>query len=324
MHRHPKSQGYSRPSLLTDTPPHEPTTAATTTTTTTNTTTTTTTTTDTTNTTPLLVVPHDSPADSTATMSTATSSEVAPAAPAPAAPAADAPAAATIGGETLQQQVLKQVMAVQEQQAQQAQQQNVAPPASAPPAGGAPDNAGADTDGIMRKMADQQSQIAELNVQLQTKSEDVAKLSEKQRREMKHIYDTVITPWVDDQDGVTAETRDEFKSGIKRLAEEAKEDNGIWQVVMCASSSAHRDRQNAIKKETEFQALNTTYQELKTRVDGGRFSNEEARVGSKRAAVDEVPFHQAGGGNNIWDQFSEYMKTSYHNDSFAPLVPRTK
>jgi len=71
-------------------------------------------------------------------------------------------------------------------------------------------------------------------------------------------------------------------------------------------------------------SVNTTYQELKTRVDGGRFSNEEARVGSKRAAADEVPHHQAGGGHNIWDQFSEYMKTSYSNDSFAPLAPRGK
>jgi hypothetical protein len=261
-------------------------------------------------------------------MSTATSSEVTPAAPAASAAAPAAPTAdTTIGGETLQQQVLKQVMAVQEQQAQktqQQQQQNVAPPASAQPSAGVPaDKAGGnDTDGIMRKMADQQTQIADLNVQLQTKSEDVAKLSEKQRREMKHIYDTVITQWVDQQEGVNTETRDEFKNGIMRLAEEAKEDNGIWQVVMCASSSAHRDRENAIKKETEFQALNTTYQELKTRVDGGRFSNEEARVGSKRAAVDPTP--QTGASHNIWDQFSEYMKTSYNNESFAPLAPRTK
>jgi hypothetical protein len=248
-------------------------------------------------------------------MNTATSSEVTPAA-APAAPAAIS------SNDSLQQQVFKQVMAVQEQQKAQ-QLNNPQAPALKEPSVGAASDTG-DVDNIMRKMADQQSQIANLNVQLQTKSEDVAKLSEKQRREMKHIYDTVITQWVDQQDGVNPETRDEFKNGIMRLAEEAKEDNGIWQVVMCASSSAHRDRENAIKKETEFQALNTSYQELKTRVDGGRFSNEEARVGSKRSAADEVPHHQAGGGNDIWDQFSTYMKSTYQNDSFAPAMTRGK
>jgi hypothetical protein len=183
--------------------------------------------------------------------------------------------------------------------------------------------AGTDVDSIMRKMADQQNMIAELNVQLQTKSDDVQKLSEKQRREMKHIYDTVIAGWVDQQETVNPQTREEFKSGIMRLADEAKEDNGIWQVVMCASSAANRSRENAIQKETEFQTLSKNYEELKTRVDGGRFSHEEARVGSKRPAVDEQPHPTGGGGSNIWDQFGDFMKSSYNNDSFAPLPPRT-
>jgi hypothetical protein len=94
-------------------------------------------------------------------------------------------------------------------------------------------------------------------------------------------------------------------------------------VVMCASASAGRDRENAVKKEAEFQALTKNYQELQTRVQGGRFAQEDARVGSKRAAPEEIP-HPSGGisSTNIWDQFGDYMKTSYSNDSFAPPVPR--
>jgi hypothetical protein len=179
----------------------------------------------------------------------------------------------------------------------------------------------ADVDSIMRKMADQQAMIAKLNEQLQTKSDDVQKLSEKQRKEMKHIYDTVIAGWVDQQDTVNVQTRDEFKNGIMRLADNAQEDNGIWQVVMCASSASQRDRECAAKKETEFQALNKNYEELKTRLDGGRFAQEEARVGSKRAAPEEV-LHPTGGVSNIWDQFGDFMKTSYNNDSFVSSIPR--
>lgn len=208
---------------------------------------------------------------------------------------------------------------------------NMAPPltnnTASPMSTNASAPAGTDVDSIMRKMADQQNTIAQLNMQLQTKSEDVQKLSEKQRREMKHIYDTVIAGWVDQQDTVNPQTREEFKSGIMRLADEAKDDNGIWQVVMCASAAANRSRENAIQKETEFQALSKNYDELKTRVDGGRFTNEEARVGSKRSAPDEQPNPMGGstGANSgIWNQFEGFMKSSYNNDSFAPLPARTQ
>jgi hypothetical protein len=219
-------------------------------------------------------------------------------------------------------------------QQQQQQQQQPAPSAMAASgatasgalgggggAGGAPPT---DVDSIMRKMADQQTMIASLNEQLVTKSEDVQKLSEKQRKEMKHIYDTVIAGWVDQQDTVNAQTRDEFKNGIMRLADTAQEDNGIWQVVMCASSASQRDRACAAQKETEFQTLNKNYEELKTRVEGGRFTREEARVGDKRSAPEEVmAAASAPASSGIWDQFGDFMKSGYSNDSFAPPVTRS-
>jgi hypothetical protein len=174
---------------------------------------------------------------------------------------------------------------------------------------------GNDIDSIMRKMAEQQNQISSLNEQLETKSQDVKKLSEKQRSEMKHIYDTVISKWVDGLDTTNAKSREEFKSGLCRLAENAEQENGIWQVIMSASAASQTDKANAMVKETEFQTLTQNYNELKTRVGGGRFSDESARIGSKRAATDDA----ARPVNDIWDNFSSFMKTSYNNDSFAPI-----
>lgn len=174
---------------------------------------------------------------------------------------------------------------------------------------------GTDIDSIMRKMAEQQNQISSLNDQLETKSQDVKKLSEKQRSEMKHIYDTVISKWVDGLDTTNAKSRDEFKTGLCRLAENAEQENGIWQVIMSASAASQTDKANAIAKETEFQTLTQNYNELKTRVGGGRFVDESARIGSKRPA-DSEPERQV---NDIWDNFSSFMKTSYNNDSFAPI-----
>jgi hypothetical protein len=91
----------------------------------------------------------------------------------------------------------------------------------------APTAGTSDVDSIMRKMADQQSTIANLSAQLQTKSDDVQKLSQKQRDEMMHVYQTVIKGWVDAQESVDPKTRSEFNNGIERLAENA-DDNGIW------------------------------------------------------------------------------------------------
>jgi uncharacterized coiled-coil protein SlyX len=55
---------------------------------------------------------------------------------------------------------------------------------------------GSDVNAMMLKMADQQQTISLLNEQLATKNEDVKKLSERSRTEMKAIYDTVISKWV--------------------------------------------------------------------------------------------------------------------------------
>jgi hypothetical protein len=92
---------------------------------------------------------------------------------------------------------------------------------------------------------------------------------------------------------------------------------------MAASSSASRAHESAVKKEAEFQTLTKNYQELQTRVAGGRFVDEEARVGSKRAAPAEELARGGGLSNNsIWDQFGAHMRSSYSNDAFTPAAPR--
>jgi hypothetical protein len=85
---------------------------------------------------------------------------------------------------------------------------------------------------------------------------------------------------------------------------------------MCASSAAKRDRESAALKEEQFQSLTKNYDELKTRVGGGNFMQQDNRItGQKRAAENEAPRPDK---SNIWDDFSSYMKTSYSNDSFSP------
>ncbi|KAJ1482399.1 hypothetical protein T484DRAFT_1804025 [Baffinella frigidus] len=177
-------------------------------------------------------------------------------------------------------------------------------------------SAGNDVNAMMMKMADQQHMISQLNEQLATKDADVKALSAKSRAEMQNLYSTVIEKWVDTLDTTSDQSRQEFKNGMMRLADNAEDQNGIWQVVMCASSAAKRDRESAAIKEQNFQELTKNYDELKTRVGGGNFMQQENRVsGHKRPAENEATRPEK---NNIWDDFSSYMKTSYSNDSFSP------
>ena len=105
--------------------------------------------------------------------------------------------------------------------------------------------------------------------------------------------------------GHTSEkSRTEFKSGLCRRADNAEQENGIWQVIMSVFSASQTDKANAIAKLTEFQALTHNYKELKTRVGGGRFTDESARAGSKRPA-DGKPERQV---NDIGEYFSSFMK----------------
>lgn len=188
-------------------------------------------------------------------------------------------------------------------------QATTTPAAAAPPQ--------PDVSSLMQKMAEQTEMINKLNEQLQVKQNDVAKLTEKQRAEMQHIYESVMKQWIDSLETPNEKSREEFKTGLQRLAQNADRENGIWEVVMCASSIAARDRENAIKKETEFQELQKRYDDLNTRYQGGQFISEDSRVGSKRAAVEE-PHPSGGAGGSMWDSFSDMMKTSYSNENFMP------
>jgi hypothetical protein len=163
----------------------------------------------------------------------------------------------------------------------------------------------ANVSAILSQIAKLEQHNQKLQNDLQSKSEEVNKLSEKKRQEMQHVYDTVISKWVDTLDTTKPESKDEFKSGMQRLAEKTEEDNGIWQVVMCASA-------NAAKKEEQFQSLQKQYEELKERTEGGQFADEGSRVGSKRSAlappeVVEDPEPPA----DIWSQFESYMKSEF-------------
>ncbi len=115
------------------------------------------------------------------------------------------------------------------------------------------------------------------------------KLSEGKRAEMRQALDTVIMNWL--QDAVKDEkVREEFKAGMTRLAEDAKDDAGVWQVVCCASN-VHAQRLQEIER------MRVENEELRTR-GSGDFRDEASR----KRGRDEAEKPQ---DSNVWLQFEQ-------------------
>ena len=122
------------------------------------------------------------------------------------------------------------------------------------------------------------------------------KMSEGKRTEMKQALDTVIMNWL--QDAVKDEkVREEFKAGMSRLADDAKDDAGVWQVVCCASN-VHAQRLQ------EFEKMRVENEELKSRGTGD-FRDEASR----KRGRDEAEAGGKGQDSNIWLQFESEISS---------------
>ena len=121
------------------------------------------------------------------------------------------------------------------------------------------------------------------------------KMSEGKRTEMRQALDTVIMNWL--QDAVKDEkVREEFKAGMGRLADDAKDDAGVWQVVCCASN-VHAERLK------EFERIRLENEELKSR-GAGDFRDEASRKRGREEAEGSKP-HES----NIWLQFEQEINS---------------
>ena len=138
-------------------------------------------------------------------------------------------------------------------------------------------------------------------------SAKLEKLTAAKRDEMKKQLDTMISEWLKDIDVTDEKQKEEFMSGMERIVKETKEDSPVWQ-VMCQASAAHK------RNVTKLQEMTENYNSLKTKVEGGNFAAEDARIsGHKRKECEEtVPSR-----GNVWDEFESMCKSGYLNNFVA-------
>lgn len=115
---------------------------------------------------------------------------------------------------------------------------------------------------------------------------ELSHLKQGKREEMKKVWDTVISKWLEDsvQD---EDAKKQFTEGMTRIMDTTKE-NGIW-TVACAASNLHKSHLEEIER------LRTEVNTLKTGA-AGSFRDDASRKRGRDEPVQENP-------NDFWAGF---------------------
>jgi hypothetical protein len=143
------------------------------------------------------------------------------------------------------------------------------------------------------------NQVSALEKKNSYLQERLQKFQEAKQQEMMKQLNTMIAKWINEIDMTDEKKKEEFMKGMQGFVTETKEDSPVWQ-VMCQASAAHIKNVNELQKRTE------EYNALKTKVEGGTFAAEDARIegcGSKRKEPESA--HQS---SNVWDEFESMCR----------------
>ena len=151
---------------------------------------------------------------------------------------------------------------------------------------------------VLKHIEALEQQRDKLAKQLEEATQRNEKLSTKTREGMQSALDTLMKKWMDAVETKDAQVKDQFKSGLNKLVQNSAEDNGVWQ-MMVAASSLH-DRQAH-----DLDQLRVENNDLKQKLDGS-YASSEARLGKRpadeqldRAAVAESET------SGMWSDFAK-------------------
>jgi len=143
---------------------------------------------------------------------------------------------------------------------------------------------------------------AQLEEQLKQADARAHRMSAKTRETMQAAMDTLMKKWMD-----AVETKDEtvkadFKTGLDKLINHSAEENGVWQ-MMVAASSLHQRQEHNLEK------LRLENNELRTKVDDLYGSSSSRVVGEKYRQPEQADrSHVAPPTIDIWADFAKDLK----------------
>ena len=158
---------------------------------------------------------------------------------------------------------------------------------------------------LEKRIEDLSGTNKDLSTQLEQKDTRIKALSEKTQEAMQSFAQTLLKKWVDACETKDPAVKTDFIEGVNHIIKNSDETNGVWQ-MMVAASSLHE------KQEHDLEKIRAENVELRSRVDG-LYSDSTSRVdgvGHKRPAAEQLDRSNVQPNvesSSVWDDFASSL-----------------
>ena len=158
----------------------------------------------------------------------------------------------------------------------------------------------------IKQLEQSKAQLEQSKQQLEQKLKEADaradRMSVKTREGMQAAMDTLMKKWMDAVDTKDEVVKEDFKSGLDKLINHSAEENGVWR-MMLAASSLHDQQEHNLEK------LRIENNELRTKVDDLYGSSVSRVVGEKHRQDQQADRSSVQPPSvNIWEEFAKDLK----------------
>lgn len=158
----------------------------------------------------------------------------------------------------------------------------------------------------IKQLEQSKAQLEQSKQQLEQKLKEADaradRMSVKTREGMQAAMDTLMKKWMDAVETKDEVVKEDFKSGLDKLINHSAEENGVWRMMLAASSLHDRQEHNLEK-------LRIENNELRTKVDDLYGSSVSRVVGEKHRQPDQADRSSVQPPTvNIWEEFAKDLK----------------
>jgi uncharacterized membrane protein YheB (UPF0754 family) len=167
-----------------------------------------------------------------------------------------------------------------------------------------PEAQGADITNVLQHIKSLEDAKVELENRLRQSEQRAERMSVKTRESMQAAMDTLMKKWMDAVDTKDEAVKMQFKTGLDKLINNSAEENGVWQMMVAASSLHERQEHNLEK-------LRIENNELRTKVDTLYGSTESRVVGEKHRQKEQLDRAdvQPDAKTDIWGDFAAGLQS---------------
>lgn len=169
-----------------------------------------------------------------------------------------------------------------------------------------PVKAPSDMPSLLKYVKQMEAQNSDLASKLKDAMDRNGKLSQKTREGMQSALDTLMKKWMDAVDTKDEKVKNDFKCGLEKLVQNSAEDNGVWQMMVSASSLHERQIH-------DLDTLRAENIELRKKVDG-IYATPADRIDRKRPADEQLSREDVAPTNNsgdMWMDFAQSIGTQF-------------